>query len=65
MEKLHNAEHHNVKTLPKLLGRWYKEERDAWIMWYIWGRREGDTRFLWRNLKERNHLQSPWCILED
>jgi len=25
-------------------------------MWYIWGRREWDTRFLWRNLNERNHL---------
>jgi len=65
MEKLHNAEYHNTKSLSKLQGQWYKEDRDAWIMWYIWGRREQDTRFLWRNLKERNHLQYPWCILED
>jgi len=65
MEKLHNAKHHNVKSLPKLLGRWYKEERSVWVMWYIWGRRELDTRFLWRNLKERNHLQCPQCIMEE
>ena len=34
-------------------------------MWYILGRREMNTRFLWRILKERNHLQCPWCTLED